>query len=101
MYLRNKGIIYIISVLLFYITLVFIDKRIEKDFNELLKTAIKTVEKNLSSEERGSLGLNPKLTYISLSLKLEYVPYIDYKLRYCHKYILLDKYPEKTFRYYL
>ena len=100
MYLKNKGIVYIFIVVLYIFGLKLVDLMIKNDFNALLDEGVRVVENNLSNEERGGLGLNNKLRFISLSQKLKYVPYVEYKLRYCHKYIFTDNYPEKEFIYY-
>ena len=100
MFLNYKILIYFLSPLLFSVSCKLIDKKIDNDFSVLVVEAKKTVEKNLANEERASLNLNSKIRYIALNTNLVYIPYIEYKLRYCYSYVLKEGSPEKTFLYY-
>lgn len=100
MFQKFRNTLFVFLPILFLVSCFIVDKKIDKDFTSLIEEAKKTIEKNLSNEERASLNLNSKIRYIALNYNVQILPYIEYKLRYCHSYLLKNGYPEIVFRYY-
>lgn len=95
---NNVLVLLLLPLILFY-SLKTSDKRIDKDFDLLVKDGQKQVEENLSSEQRASFNLSPKLHYVQLSF-VNSKDYIKYKLKYVYSYITKEGQPEKIFYYY-